>query len=69
MKRKAMLWVSIVVGIVLIYIGVIYATHTAGTLPHYYPGYATGSAIKHFKHSLAAFILGILCFVYAWFQG
>ncbi len=66
--KKIIAGVSIIAGLVLLYIGYFYASHTAGSLPAYFPGHEVGSTHVHTKHSIAAFIVGILCFVYAWFQ-
>ena len=32
------------------------------------PGHEAGSSHHHIKHGIAAFVLGIGCFVFAWFQ-
>lgn len=57
----------IIAGLLFCGIGYIYATHTAGSLPGFFPGYQAGATNIHGKHSLAAFIVGLGCFVYAWF--
>ena len=68
MSNKCWVWSATIVGIIFIIIGFVYATHGAGSLPHFFPGYAAGISAKHIKHSLAAFILGVLCLIYAWFK-
>ena len=40
----------------------------AGSLPSFFPGHEAGSSHHHVKHGLLALILGIGCFVFAWFQ-
>jgi hypothetical protein len=64
------LWValSIVLGIILIIIAVIYWVEPAGSLPSFFPGHTAGSSHHHVKHGIAAFLLGIACFVFAWFR-
>lgn len=68
MKNKGLTYLGVFLGLVFLAIGYIYANHTAGTLPHFFPGYAAGSTTIHGKHSLAADILGLACIVFAWFQ-
>ncbi len=64
------LWVtlSIVLGIILIIIAVIYFAEPASSLPSFFPGHAAGSSHHHVKHGIAALLLGIACFVFAWFK-
>jgi hypothetical protein len=64
------LWVmlSIVLGIILIIIAVIYWAEPASSLPSFFPGHTAGSSHHHVKHGIAAFLLGIACFVFAWFK-
>lgn len=67
-KQKILVILAAALGIVLFIIGFIYATHAAGSLPTYFPGYLAGATNVHTKHSLAAFIAGLGCFIFAWFQ-
>ena len=64
------LWVvlSIVLGIILVIIAVVYWAEPAGSLPSFFPGHTAGSSHHHVKHGIAAFLLGIACFVFAWFK-
>jgi hypothetical protein len=66
--KKVLVSLGIIFGIVFFIIGYVYATHSAGSLPTYFPGYEAGQGARHVKHSIASFIVGIACFVYAWFQ-
>ena len=68
MKNKGMVWLGVILGVVFLVIGYIYMTHSAGALPKFFPGYTTGESHVHTKHALAAFIVGVACFIYAWFQ-
>ena len=54
--------------IVLIAIGVVYLTKTAGDLPSFFPGHAAHSAKHHTKHALAMFSLALLAIGAAWFS-
>lgn len=68
MKKSPLIGLAVVLGIIFLIIGYIYATHTADTLPHWLPGYDATLNKVHTKHSLAAIVLGIASFVFAWFQ-
>lgn len=60
---------AIVVGALLIVVAIIYWIEPAKSLP--FPdflGHEAGSSTVHIKHGIAAFLLGIACFVFAWFQ-
>ena len=59
---------AVIVGIVLIAIAVVYWAEPAKSLPSFFPGHAAGSDHHHAKHGIAAFLLGIACFVFAWFR-
>ena len=65
-KWKFVMVLLIVAGIALIAVAVVYWTKPAGSLPAFFPGHLAGSAHKHVKHGIAAFIVGILCFIGAW---
>jgi hypothetical protein len=68
-RHRALVPISIVAGIVLILIAFTYWLEPAKSLP--FPdflGHQAGSSHHHYKHGIAAFLLGIACFVFAWFQ-
>jgi hypothetical protein len=67
MNKKLQVWGGVVLGIVFVVLAVFYWTTPAGSLPAFFPGYAAGSAVVHFKHGLASLILGVACFIFAWF--
>ncbi len=68
MNNKSITLCSIILGIVLIAIAIIYWTVPAGSLPTFMPGYIASDTHLHFKHGLLALILGLLSFVLAWFK-
>jgi hypothetical protein len=59
---------SIVVGILLIIVGIVYWVEPARSLPGFFPGHEAGSAHHHVKHGIAAFLVGVACLVFAWFR-
>ena len=67
-KNRKLIPIAIAAGIILIAIAVVYWAEPAGSLPSFFPGHEAGSSHHHVKHGLLAFILGIGCFVFAWFQ-
>ncbi len=67
-KQKSLVILGAVLGIVFFIIGFIYATHPAGSLPTFFPGYSIAATDIHTKHSIAAFIAGVACFIFAWFK-
>src|SRR5438046_3326963 len=66
--RKWLVPLAVVVGVVLIVIAVIYWIEPASSLPSFFPGHEAGSSHHHVKHGVAALIVALACFVFAWFQ-
>jgi amino acid transporter len=66
--RRAVTVIAVVAGIVLIVIAILYWVEPAKSLPSFFPGHQSGSSRHHTKHGIAAFLLGIACLVFAWFQ-
>jgi hypothetical protein len=67
-KRPQLILPAVVVGVVLLVVAAIYWIDDAGSLPSFFPGHEAGSTHVHFKHGLAAAIVGVGCLVFAWFQ-
>jgi hypothetical protein len=59
---------AILVGLILIVIAVIYWAEPAKSLPGFFPGHQAGSGHHHAKHGIAAFLVGLACFAFAWFR-
>ena len=59
---------AVLAAIVLIVIAGIYWAEPAKSLPGFFPGHEAGSTHHHVKHGIAAFLVGIACLVFAWFQ-
>ena len=66
--KRALVWIAAVAGFVLIALAVVYWALPAKSLPSWLPGHEAGSGHHHIKHGIAAFLLGLACLVYAWFQ-
>lgn len=68
MQKRPLVILGIVAGIVFIIIGITYFAEPAKSLPAFFPGHESGSGHHHTKHGIAAVLVGIGCFVFAWFQ-
>jgi hypothetical protein len=67
-KRPQLILPAVALGILFLVIAGIYWIDDAGSLPPFFPGHVDGSTHVHFKHGLAAAIVAVCCFVFAWFQ-
>jgi hypothetical protein len=65
--KKVLAIGATVLGVVCLILAYIYWKTPASGLPTFLPGYDPTMAGIHFKHGLAAFLLAVLFFVYAWF--
>ena len=66
--RKWLVPLAVILGIVLIVIGIVYFAESASSLPSFFPGHEAGSTHHHVKHGIAAILLGLACFAFAWFN-
>jgi hypothetical protein len=67
-KRRNLIIPAIVLGVLLLAVAVVYFVDTASALPSFFPGHQSGSSHHHVKHGIAALVVGLGCFVFAWFQ-
>jgi hypothetical protein len=67
-NRKWLVVLAVVLGVVLIVIAVVYWAEPAGSLPSFFPGHEAGSSHHHVKHGIAAFLVGLACLAFAWFN-
>lgn len=65
-SRRALVILLAILGVAFIAIAVYYWVTPAGSLASFVPGHLAGSAHKHLKHGLAAFIAGIACLLGVW---
>jgi Na+/H+ antiporter NhaD/arsenite permease-like protein len=63
---------AVLVGVLLIVVAVIYFAEPEHSLPSFFPGHASASSAEanhhHTKHGIAAVIVALACFAFAWFQ-
>ena len=67
-KHPALIIPAVVIGLVLVAIGIVYWVEPAHSLPSFFPGHDAHSTTHHLKHGLAAFLVGLACLAFAWFQ-
>ena len=67
-RRRLLVALAIVLGIVLIAVAAVYWAEPARSLPSFFPGHQAGSSHHHAKHGIAAFLVGLACFAFAWFN-
>jgi hypothetical protein len=59
---------ALVIGVLLLALAVLYFVDPAKSLPSFVPGHEAGSSHHHVKHGIAALVVALGCFVFAWFQ-
>jgi hypothetical protein len=61
--------VAIVLGVVFAVIAVVYWAVPADSLPAFFPGAEAGLARPRVKHGIAAAVVAVLFFAWAWYSG
>jgi Na+/H+ antiporter NhaD/arsenite permease-like protein len=63
---------AVIVGVLLIVVAIVYFVTPEKSLPSFFPGHASASSAEanhhHAKHGIAALIVALACFAFAWFQ-
>jgi Na+/H+ antiporter NhaD/arsenite permease-like protein len=63
---------AVVVGVVLIVVAIVYFVEPAHSLPSFFPGHVSATSSEashhHTKHGIAALIVALALFAFAWFQ-
>ncbi|HET8673708.1 MAG TPA: hypothetical protein VFL87_08745 [Thermoleophilaceae bacterium] len=67
-KHRSLVLPAVALGVLLLVVAVIYWVDTAGSLPSFFPGHSAGSHRHHIKHGIAAFVVALAVFAFAWFQ-
>lgn len=68
MNRRLLATLAVVLGIALIVVAIVYWAEPAKSLPSFFPGHQAGSNHHHTKHGIAAFLVGLASFAFAWFN-
>jgi uncharacterized membrane protein HdeD (DUF308 family) len=70
--RKFLVPLAVIGGVALIVVGIVYFAEPAKSLPSFFPGHVSGSSSEaahhHVKHGIAAVLVGLACFAFAWFN-
>lgn len=66
--NKPLVIIVVILGIVFLAISIVYFSTPAKALPSFFPGYDAHLSTHHYKHGIGSLLLGIACFVFAWFQ-
>ena len=67
-SNRSLVILAVLAGVVLLIVAVLYFADSAADLPRFLPGHQAGSAHHHVKHGIAALVVGLGAFVFAWFQ-
>ena len=67
-RRRILVWLALIAGLVLIALAVVYWALPAKSLPSWIPGHEAGSNHHHVKHGIASFLVGLAALAFAWFQ-
>ena len=66
--NKSLMGIAVLLGIIFVIASFVYFTTPANTLPNFFPGYETRVLTHHYKHGIGTLLLGVACFIFAWFQ-
>ena len=64
---KIIVVLAVVAGLALLVVAGIYFADKAESLPSFFPGHQAGSTTHHIKHGIAAVVVGLALFAFAWF--
>ena len=63
---------AVILGIILVVVAIVYFVEPAHSLPSFFPGHVSASSSEanhhHTKHGIAALVVALACFAFAWFQ-
>ena len=63
---------AVVLGVALIAVAIIYFVTPEHSLPSFFPGHSSATSAEashhHTKHGIAALVVAMVCFAFAWFQ-
>jgi hypothetical protein len=67
-RSRVLVLAGLVVALVLFAIAAVYWAEPARSLPSFFPGHNARSHHHHFKHGIAAFVVGLAALAFVWFQ-
>ena len=66
--RRVLVPAAVVIGVILIVVAIVYFAEPAKSLPSFFPGHQAGDTHHHTKHGIAALVVALALFAFAWFQ-
>jgi uncharacterized membrane protein HdeD (DUF308 family) len=66
--RRLIVPAAVILGVILIVVAIVYFAEPAKSLPSFFPGHQAGSTHHHTKHGIAAVVVALAAFAFAWFQ-
>lgn len=67
-KQPKLILPTALAGVVFLVIAIVYFIEPASSLPSFFPGHEAASSHHHTKHGIAALVVAVGCFIFAWFQ-
>jgi len=71
-KNTRLILPAVLLGVLLLVVAALYFADPAHSLPSFFPGHVGAhdaeAAHHHVKHGIAALVVALGCFVFAWFQ-
>ncbi len=63
---------AVILGVLLVVVAIIYFAEPQHSLPSFFPGHSSAGDPEanhhHTKHGIAALVVALACFAFAWFQ-
>jgi hypothetical protein len=67
--QRLLIAAAIAVGVALLVVGGLYFAEPARSLPAFFPGHSASAGVHHIKHGIAAVVVALALFMFAWFAG
>ncbi|MEA2298709.1 MAG: hypothetical protein QOF77_1645 [Solirubrobacteraceae bacterium] len=67
-NSRILIIVAALAGVVFLVIAGVYFVEPAKSLPSFFPGHDPAMTGHHTKHGIAAVVVALACFAFAWFQ-
>ncbi len=67
-NSRVLIALAVLAGILLLVVAGVYLAEPAKSLPSFFPGHDPAMAGHHTKHGIAAVVVALACFAFAWFQ-
>jgi uncharacterized membrane protein len=66
--KSPIVLLALILGLIFAMLGVYYFMTPADQLAAFIPGYDPAMTTIHLKHGIAAIVLAVACFIFAWFK-